>query len=120
MFTTLGRLFLSAIFISGGANVFMNPDGRAQKVAAAGIPAPRSATILNGAVMAVAGTTLAAGIAPKLSALALLGTLIPTTFVGHPYWQETDQMTRANQQIHFLKNAGMMGGLLMVLAQKKD
>ena len=118
MIKTLGHLLLSAMFISGGSAAFLEPGARPQKVAAAGIPSAHEATILNGAVMMIAGTMLALGIAPKLSALALIGTLIPTTFVGHPFWKETDPKNRANQQIHFLKNLAMIGGLIAVLREK--
>lgn len=118
MIKTLAHLLLSGMFITGGSSAFLEPGGRVQKVENAGIPAPRQATLLNGAVMAVAGTTLALGIFPKLSALALLGTLIPTTFVGHPYWKEASPQNRAQQQIHFFKNVAMLGGLLAVLAEK--
>jgi len=118
MLKTLARLFLASIFIIGGANTFINPDGRASKVAAAGIPKPRQATILNGALMVVAGSMLALDIAPKLSAALLAGLLIPTTFVGHPFWKEQNPRDRANQQVHFLKNLVMLGGLLTVLAEK--
>src|SRR5436190_19296225 len=120
MFKTLGRMFLASMFIFGGANTFMKPDGRAGKVAAAGIPNPRQAAILNGAIMVVAGSMLALDIAPKLSATLLAGTLIPTTFVGHPFWNEDDPGMRANQQTHFLKNLAMLGGLLTVLSEKKS
>ena len=57
-------------------------------------------------------------IAPKLSAALLAGLLIPTTFVGHPFWKEQNPRDRANQQVHFLKNLVMLGGLLTVLAEK--
>ncbi|GHO55707.1 DoxX family membrane protein [Ktedonobacter robiniae] len=116
MLKTLGRMLLASIFISGGANTFMQPDGRAEKVAAAGIPQPRQAAILNGAVMVVGGAALAAGIAPKLAATALLGALIPTTIVGHPFWKEETPAGNANQQVQFLKNLAAVGGLLLVLA----
>ncbi len=117
MFKTLGHILLGGIFIFGGSNTFMNPDGRAKRVEAAGIPSARPATILNGAVMTVAGTTLAAGILPKLSALALIGTLVPTTYVGHPYWQEQEAGPRAMQQTNFMKNLAMLGGLFLVLTE---
>jgi putative oxidoreductase len=117
MFKALGHLLLGGIFIFVGSNTFMNPDGRSKKVEAAGISSARQATILNGAVMTVAGTTLAAGILPRLSALALIGTLVPTTYVGHPYWKEEDATTRAGQQTHFMKNLSLIGGLLLVLVE---
>ena len=118
MIKTLGHLLLSAVFISGGSAAFLEPGERSQKVAAAGIPYAHEATMLNGAVMMIAGTMLALDIAPKLSALALIGTLIPTTFVGHPFWKETDSKIRAHHQIHFLKNLATLGGLIAVLSEK--
>src|SRR5690242_3723793 len=118
MVKSLGRMLLAGVFISGGANTFTNPDSRALKVANAGIPQAREATILNGATMVVAGTALAMGIAPRLAATVLAGSLIPTTFVGHPFWQEESPANRAGQQIHFLKNLAILGGLLFVIADK--
>ncbi len=115
---TLGHTLLAGTFIAGGANTFINPDGRASKVEQAGIPLARQATIINGVVMVVAGTALAVGFLPKVAALALLGSLIPTTLVGHPFWQEQTPQGRANQQIHFNKNLSMIGGLLVVLFEK--
>jgi putative oxidoreductase len=118
MLKALGHILLGSMFIFGGWNAFKSPGGRVKRVEDAGIPAPHSATVLNGAVMAVAGTTLAAGVLPKLSAIALIGSLIPTTYVGHPYWQEEDAATRTLQQNNFLKNVAMLGGLLLVLTEK--
>jgi putative oxidoreductase len=70
---------------------------------------------LNGAVQVVAGTTLALGILPRVSALALAASLVPTTLAGHRFWEEEDEAARAQQSVQFLKNAAMMGGLLMIL-----
>lgn len=120
MFKTLGQLLLGSIFIVGGAGTFAEPGGRVKLVEAAGVPQPRQATILNGVVMTVAGSTLAAGILPKLSATALLGSLTATTIVGHPFWKEEAPASRANQQTQFLKNLSLIGGLLLVLAGKND
>lgn len=115
---TLGHSILSAIFISGGWSTFVNPDGRAQKVEQAGIPMARQATILNGAVMTLAGSALALDIAPKLSALVLIGSLIPTTYIGHAFWEEDVPTSRAGQRTHFLKNLAIIGGLIAVLQEK--
>lgn len=118
MIKSLGHFLLGVIFVSGGSNTFINPDGRAEKVAAMGISSSRQATILNGAIMTVAGTLLSLSLMPKLAALALLGTLVPTTIVGHPFWKEETPAGRANQRTHFYKNLAMIGGLLLVLVEK--
>ena len=41
---------------------------------------------------------------------------MPTTVAGHPYWEEKDPAARKQQQIHFLKNLTMLGGLLIAAA----
>jgi putative oxidoreductase len=66
----------------------------------------------NAAVQVVAGGLLALGIAPRLSALALAGSLVPTTLAGHSYWTIEDPAARKAQRIQFHKNMAMIGGLL--------
>jgi len=106
------------MFILGGWNAFKEPGGRVEKVANAGIPRAREATILNGATMVVCGSALALGVAPKIASAILIGTLIPTTYVGHAFWKEETPGGRAGQQTQFLKNLAMIGGLLLVLQEK--
>ncbi len=115
---SLAHMLVSGIFIGGGADAFLKPGPRVNKVENAGIPEPDRAVVLNGAVMVVAGTALAVDIAPKAAAIVLLGSLIPTTIVGHAFWKETDAKARKMQQTQFLKNLGLIGGLLMVLFEK--
>jgi uncharacterized membrane protein YphA (DoxX/SURF4 family) len=33
--------------------------------------------------------------------------------VGHSFWSEKDPQAKAQQQLHFLKNLGILGGLLL-------
>ena len=49
------------------------------------------------------------------SALALAGSLVPTTLAGHRFWEEEDDAARAQQTFQFLKNLAMFGGLLMII-----
>ena len=69
----------------------------------------------NAAVMVAGGTLLALGIAPRLSALALACSLIPTTLAGHSYWAVEDPAVRKQQRIQFHKNMAMLGGLLLAV-----
>ena len=80
-----------------------------------GVPLPEDDELVvraNAAAMVVAGTTLAMGRAPRLSALVLAGSLIPTTLAGHSYWKVEDPDARKIQRIQFHKNMAMIGGLL--------
>ena len=114
----LGQMSLAAIFITGGSQAFLEPGQRVKTVAKAGLPEPETLVIFNGAVMTVGGTLLAFNIAPKLTAAALLASLVPTTLVGHAFWNEQNQATRKAQQTQFTKNLSLIGGLLLVLAGK--
>lgn len=125
---SLARPMLSSMFISGGVNSWKNADQLAlraepitQKVTpavekATSIPIPletRQLVQLNAAVQLVGGAMLALGKAPRLSALALATSLVPTTAAGHRFWEESDPQQRSNQRVHFLKNVSMIGGLLL-------
>ncbi|GER83568.1 MAG: DoxX family protein [Thermogemmatispora sp.] len=118
MIRALARSLLAVIFIKGGADAFLNPGGRPARVARFGVPQPERAVVLNGATMVVAGSALALGWFPRLAAAVLLASLVPTTIVGHPFWQERDPQTHQAQQTQFFKNLGLMGGLLLVLLEE--
>jgi putative oxidoreductase len=117
---------LASIFVVQGLDTFQHPERVAEAAApvvgpiAQRVPVvpakPEEAVRLNGAVQVAAGTTLGLGIMPRLSALVLAGTLVPTTLAGHRYWTIEDPQQRAQQRIHFLKNLTMLGGLLIAVA----
>ena len=111
----LGRVGLAAIFIRSGLEVAREPGQRVAKVEAMGLPQAELLTRLNGAGMAAAGAALALGIRPRESALVLFALLIPTTLVGHQFWNE-EGPARRQQEVHALKNLAMGGGLLVVAA----
>jgi uncharacterized membrane protein YphA (DoxX/SURF4 family) len=120
----VARPLLAGMFVYGGLDSFRNPEGkvpRAEKVTpaiadAVGIDADTAQLVqFNGAVQVGAGITMALGVFPRLSALLLAGSLVPTTLAGHRFWEAEDDAARAQQTIHFLKNLGMLGGLLLVV-----
>src|SRR5438874_12913821 len=120
---TIARPMLAAIFVVGGLEVLAKPGGRAKlakpvvdKMAAAVpvLPAdPVAAVSLNAVVHVGAGSLLMAGILPRLSALALAGSMVPTTLAGHRFWEIEDETQRSQQRMHFLKNLAIFGGLLI-------
>jgi uncharacterized membrane protein YphA (DoxX/SURF4 family) len=77
------------------------------------ITSTEQAVKVNAAVQVVAGTLLTLNKFPRLAALALAGSIVPTTLAGHRFWEEDDPTRKVGQQIHFFKNASMLGGLLI-------
>ncbi len=39
--------------------------------------------------------------------------MLPTTWAGHRFWEETDPVQKRNQRVHFFKNLGLLGGVLL-------
>ena len=71
---------------------------------------------IDGAVKVIAGSMLALGKAPRFASTALAASLIPTTLAGHRFWEETDPDQKTTQQLNFMKNLGLLGGLLIAAA----
>lgn len=119
----IARPMLASIYVVQGYETMMHPE----QVAAVAEPVVRpiadrvsvvpdqteQVVRISGGVQMVAGFLLAVGKLPRLSALAIAATLIPTTLAGHRFWEVEDDKERTQQRIHFLKNASMLGGLLI-------
>jgi len=114
---------MAFVFVYSGAGTLRNPEAVAgaaepviEPIAERLSPAlenTEQAVRINSAVQIAAGTLLALGKFPRLSALALAGSLVPTTLAGHRFWEFEDPGERTQQQIHFFKNLSMLGGLLL-------
>jgi len=74
----------------------------------------------NAAVQAAAGAALAVGVLPRVSAVALIGSLVPTTMAGHAFWKVDDPAARKQQQVQFIKNLAMIGGLISIAVDRGD
>jgi putative oxidoreductase len=117
------RPLLAAMFIEGGLDAIRNPEMKVEKAKAVidplkeRLPALPDDTVmlvkLNGMVQIGAGGLLAIGKFRRLAAIALIGSVIPTTYAEHRFWEEGDDEARAQQRVHFLKNAGLLGGLIL-------
>jgi putative oxidoreductase len=126
---TLGRLLLAWVFVYSGQDVLRDPEPRA-KTAGPFIDTirgivpylPEDKILLvraNAGMMLAAGTLLALGKYPRLAAIALVASLVPTTLAGHRFWTIQEPTPRAQQVIHVNKNLAMIGGLLVFALQTK-
>jgi putative oxidoreductase len=119
----LARPLLASMFVVGGLDSVRNPKAKvsaAEDVApaiAARLPYlpedPEQLVRINGAVQVAAGVLLSLGRFPRLSATALAASIIPTTLAGHRFWEHEDPARRSQQKIHFFKNLGLLGGLML-------
>jgi uncharacterized membrane protein YphA (DoxX/SURF4 family) len=123
------RALLGTIFVVSGARSLMNPDPhviQAKRVTDRIVPLleradprlptdTRTLVRINAGVELVAGLLLASGHLTRPAAAALAANLVPTTLAGHPFWA-MPKSERRPHEIHFLKNLGLLGGLLLAAA----
>jgi uncharacterized membrane protein YphA (DoxX/SURF4 family) len=126
---TAARAFLGATFVASGVRAVADPEALvapAKRVTDQLTPLlertdprlptdARTLVRINGAVQLIGGLMLATGRFRRPAAAALAATLVPTTIAGHPFWAY-DLPERRGQQTQFLKNLGLLGGLLLAAA----
>jgi putative oxidoreductase len=111
----VGRILLGLLFIISGFGKITGYEGTAGYMASKGMP---FVNLLLPAAIAVelgGGLLLALGFKARWAALAIFLFLIPTTLIFHAFWG-IDPKEAATQQVNFLKNVAIMGGMLMVFA----
>lgn len=123
----VARPLLASIFISSGFDAVQHPESKvksAEKVTGplaervSALPDDTATLVrLNGAAQVAAGALLSFGILRRAAALALIGSLVPTTIAGHRFWEEVDDGARAQQLTQFLKNLGLLGGLVLLATE---
>lgn len=118
LFNRIARVALGVPFVWLGFEAAKEPGGRTALVEKAGLPDPEMLVRANGAAMVAGGAALALGIKPRLAATGLIASLIPTTVVGHAFWEQEDPVAAKAQRVQFLKNVALLGGLLSVALSK--
>jgi putative oxidoreductase len=118
----VARAALGTVFISGGIASLREPEPKARlaspvtdkvRQAFGGLPDDDVTLVrINAGVHVAAGSLLALGKLPRLSAVALAASLVPTTLGGHRFWEADSPETRSQQELQFMKNLAMFGGLL--------
>lgn len=123
----VARPLLAGVFIADGVSTLMNPDPRIKAAAPLldkgerALPTdkhaePAQVVQADAAIKVGAGILLSTGKAPRLAAAVLAAGLIPNTVVTHPFWAAASDEEKKHQRLHFAKNAGLLGGLMLASA----
>ena len=124
----IARPLLAAPFVYGGISTLRKPQDRVpgarpvvEKIAETAdkqLPVEVSRDVeqwvkVDAAVKVAAGSLFALNKFPRLTALVLSASIVPTTLAGHRFWEHEDPTERFGQISNFLKNGGLLGGLLL-------
>lgn len=111
----LGRMLLSVLFVVSGWGKIVGFADTAGFIGSKGLPLPQVLTALAIAVELGGGLLLLIGWKARWIAWAMAAFTVVITPIFHSFWN-VPAAEVMDQQVHFLKNLAIIGGLLMVAA----
>jgi len=112
----LARPLLGVTFVAAGVDALRDGDRRARQADSLGVGDPQSVTRTVAGAQIGAGALLSLGRFPRLTSLVLALTVVPDALTGHAFWSESDKQTRDSQRGLFVRDLGLLGGLLVSVA----
>ncbi|NUT50608.1 MAG: DoxX family protein [Saccharothrix sp.] len=109
----IGRVLFVFLFFGSAMGHLTKTEAMAGYAASKGVPSAKAATLGSGVLMVVGGLMLLLGVWADLGALLLVLFLLPTAFLMHNYWKETDAQAKQQEMIQFNKDVSLAGGALM-------
>ena len=116
----IGRILFVPIFLSSAIGHLRNAEMMAGYAGSKGVPSPKAAVQLSGLVLLVGALSVLLGVYADLGALLLFVFLIPTAFLMHAFWKESDAMAKMNETIHFFKDLSLAGAALFAYVLAAD
>ena len=112
----IARVLFAMLFINMGIMHFTKLEAMTGYAKYKKIPAAKFSVMLAGLMILVGGIYIAFGIYADLGALLIALFLIPTAFLMHGFWNESDETAKQNETVHFFKDLSLAGAALIVFA----
>ena len=114
-YALVGRLLLALLFVPAGLSKIGGFDGTVGYIASKGLPLPSLGAVIAILVEVGLGLALAFGFKARASALVLAIFSVVSGIIFHNFWAMEAAQVMVNQ-IMFMKNLAIAGGLLGVVA----
>jgi len=111
----VGRILLALIFLMSGIGKIGGFAGTAGYMASKGMPMVEVLLAITIVIELGAALMIIAGFKARLGALALFLWMIPVSVIFHNFWA-APAAEQQIQMIMFMKNLGLMGGMLYIMA----
>jgi putative oxidoreductase len=110
----VARILFVMIFLSSGLMGHLGA-GRSmltQFAAARRIPSPEFLVPLSGLWIVVGSLSVLLGIYGDVGTLMIALFVVATALFMHPYWKESDEQSKMQEQVQFSKDLALAGGAL--------
>jgi len=111
----IGRIFLAVVFVVSGFGKIAGFAGLAGAIASKGLPAAQVFAVATIVIELGVGLMLVAGWKARWAAFLLAVFTAIVTFFFHNFWA-VPEAQKMMEQINFMKNLALIGGLMMVMA----
>ena len=109
----VARILMMSLFVISGFGKITDFTGTVNYMQYVHAPLPQVAAGVAIVMELFVGLALLIGFRVRVLALALLVFVAGTSMIGHPFWTMTGDSRDLNQ-VQFLKNLAIMGGLLLL------
>jgi putative oxidoreductase len=110
-----GRVLLGLLFVTSGWGKLTAFAGTAEFIASKGLPMPELLAAVTVAIELGGGLALFAGFKARWAALVIAVFTVIITPIFHNFW-DAPAAQAMNQEINFMKNVSIVGGMLMIMA----
>ena len=111
----IGRIFLAVIFLVSGFGKVGGFEGLVGQIASKGFPVPEAFAVATIVIELGVALMLVVGWKARWAAFLIAVFVAIVTIFFHNFWAMPEAQ-KGMQQIQFLKNLALIGGLLMVMA----
>ena len=112
----VSRILFALIFINSGIAHFTKNAAMTGYAQYKKVPMPRASVYISGLMILLGGLYIVLGFYADLGALLIAIFLIPTAFLMHNFWKETDPTAKQNETIAFFKDLALAGASLVMFA----
>lgn len=112
----IGRILFGGVFVMFGMNHFTHRETMTGYAASKKVPYPKFATTISGVLLVLGGLGIVFGVYTTTAIWLLVIFLIPTSFIMHAFWKETDPQAKQMDMINFMKNMALAGAALAMLS----
>ncbi len=111
----LGRIMFGMYFVISGISHFKDRKTLTGYADSKKVPMAHLLVLVTGVMLLVGGLGFVLNVSLPQSAVLLVLFLIPTSFIMHAFWKDSDPMHKMNNKINFMKNLAIAGALLMFI-----
>ena len=115
VFPLAARVLLAALFLPAGLSKIGGFEGTVGYIASVGLPLATVGAIIAIVVEVLGGAALIAGIGTRIAAVVLAVFTLVASLFFHNFWAMPAEQQFV-QQLMFMKNMGVVGGLLALAA----